>query len=82
MPKERTVYLALEYTGFLSVSCSKTLAALVSLSPDSPTQQLIISLSILSVFIGFESAILLNWPVDDNYRSHGLLKLFLGVGDH
>ena len=50
------MYLALEYTGFLSVNCSKTLAALVSLSPDSPTQQLIMSLSIFSCFITLVSA--------------------------
>merc|ERR1711946_87954 len=36
--KERTVYLAFEKTGCWPVSCSKTLVALVSLSPDSPTQ--------------------------------------------
>lgn len=39
--------LPLEYTGFWPVSCSSTRAARVSLSPDSPTQQLITSLSTL-----------------------------------
>ena len=37
----------------LPVSCSKTLAALVSLSPDSPTQMLRQSLRILVSLIGF-----------------------------
>jgi hypothetical protein len=38
IPKERTVYLALENTGVCPVNCSSTFAALVNRSPDSPTQ--------------------------------------------
>jgi len=41
------VNLALENTGFYPERSSNTLAALVNLSPDSPTQQLITSLAIL-----------------------------------
>ncbi len=40
MPKDLTVYLALEKTGCWPVRDSSTLAARVSLSPDSPTQML------------------------------------------
>ena len=50
-------YAPLEYTGFLSVNCSNTLAARVNRSPDSPTQQLMINLSTFKTFIGFTSAI-------------------------
>merc|ERR1719188_2305178 len=49
IPKERTVYRALEKTGCCPVNDSNTLAALVSLSPDSPTQMLRHSLRILDV---------------------------------
>ena len=38
IPKDLTVYLALPNTGFYPVKSSKTLAAFVNLSPDSPAQ--------------------------------------------
>lgn len=38
IPNVLTVYLAFEVTGVWPVSCSKTLVALVNLSPDSPTE--------------------------------------------
>jgi hypothetical protein len=61
------VYRALQYTGFLSVSCSKTLAARVSLSPASPTLQLMINLSTLSSLIGF----FLSSAIFDFYNAQG-----------
>jgi hypothetical protein len=47
------VNLALENTGFWADKSSKTLAALVSLSPDYPTEILSTNFSILMFFIGF-----------------------------
>jgi len=53
IPKDRTVNRALEKTGLCPVSCSKTLAPRVSLSPDSPTHKFKQSLAILISFITF-----------------------------
>lgn len=52
IPKALMVNLALEWTGFWPLISSKTLVALVNLSPDSPTQQFTTNLA---------SRILCNW---------------------
>ena len=44
------VYLAFEKTGFYPVKSSRTLAALVNLSPDSPTQQFTTNLEIFKSY--------------------------------
>merc|ERR1712047_62668 len=53
IPKDLTVYLALEKTGVWPVKDSKTFAARVSLSPDSPTQMFKHNLRILNSLMGF-----------------------------
>ena len=53
IPNDLIVKEALEKIGFYPLKSSKTLAALVSLSPDSPTQQEMTNLAILISLIGF-----------------------------
>ena len=56
IPNERTVYRAFEKTGCCPVNCSNTLAARVSLSPDSPTQMFRHNLRILTSRMTFLDA--------------------------
>merc|ERR1712113_1269805 len=53
IPKDRTVYRALEKQGSCPLSCSRTLEARVSLSPDSPTQIFRHSFSMRISHMGF-----------------------------
>jgi len=83
MPNDLTVYLAFEKTGCCPVNCSNTLAALVSLSPDSPTQMFrhslrmcrsrmeFFDLSLTSFFSFFTTAIFL-FIDGENYNTEYL----------
>merc|ERR1711994_1008453 len=83
IPKDLTVYRALENTGCWPVNDSNTLAALVSLSPDSPTQMLRHNLRIFVsriAFLALDSATIFNFTFCRNLNYNHVLLVRIITG--